>query len=228
MDEENQYGDSQEETSQESTQNKPDFSAEFAAMKAELESLKSAQFAQSQDRTPVIEQKQVPQLTAEQAQALKDNPALMASWLQAQAETAKNEIRKESAKQVWDKKTYDKYPLLNTDKEFGKRVTTQMREMISQGEYGKDDPMLLYRAAQIAAAEYIPTRNASKSSQGMSSVESRQTNRGDAPKTKIDDNDPRLQFAKVLGLTGDKLAKFKAGLSAYVPSQRRQTRSFRK
>jgi len=222
MDVDQNYGDDTENVTQE-TQNQPDLSAEFAAMRAELESLKSQQFVQQQAQAPQAQK--APQLTAEQAQALRDNPELMANWLQSQAETAKNEIRKESSKQIWDTRTYDKFPLIKTDKEFSKRVTQQMREMISQGEYGKDDPMLLYRAAQIAAAEYVPARSsASKNAQSQSSIESRQTmsRQDNVSKAKIDDNDPRLHFAKVLGLTGDKLKKFKDSLPAYTPSQRRQ------
>jgi hypothetical protein len=228
MEDDQNYGDDAENVAQ-GTQNQTDLSAEFAAMRAELEAMKSQQYVQQQ--AAQAPEPQIPQLTAEQAQALKDNPALMASWLQSQAENAKQEIRKESSKQVWDRRTEDKFPLIKTDKEFQKRVTAQMREMTAFGEYKKDDPMLLYRATQIAASEYVPNRsNASKNAQSQSSIESRQTmSRQDAgTKTKIDENDPRLHFAKVLGLTGEKLKKFKEGLGPYVASQRRQGRRLSK
>lgn len=213
-------------TSQQTQQTMPDFSAEFAALKAEFESLKSQQFAQ---QTKPVQQAQAPKLTAEQAQALKENPELMAQWLEAQAVQAKNEIRKESSKQIWDRRTEEKYPLLKTDKEFQKRVTAQMREMTAQGEYGNDDPMLLYRATQIAASEYIPAKSSATRSSGPTSVESRMTSqRSESVKPKIDDNDPRVQFAKVLGISGAKLDKFKAQLGPYTPTQRRPTRRLSK
>lgn len=225
MDEENNLEEGQEKSSEEN--NRQDYSAEFASLKAELESLKSQQFASVQAQTPK-EPSQI--ITIEQANALKDSPEMFAKWMQMQAETAKNEIRKESSKQIWDKKTEEKFPLINTDKEFKNRVSSQMREMVTQGEYTKDDPMLLYRAAQIAASEYtVSNKSFNKGNSSPSSVDSRHsTARMDAPKVKIDDNDPRVQFAKVLGIKGDKLIKFKAQLGPYVTSQRRQVRRLSK
>jgi hypothetical protein len=208
-------------------QDKNRLAEEVAALKAQIEALSANQFQANNSVQP--EQEDV-QLTPEQAAAFQANPALFANWMKLQASGMKNEIRQESQKHIQDAKAYEKFPLLNTDKDFQKRVTNQMREMISQKEYTKNDPMLLFRASQIVAAEYAPARsNASKSA--MSSVESRMTGQQSRQQTgpKIGDDDQQIRFAKLMGIEGAKLEKFRAQLTKpFEGSARRATRRFQK
>ena len=218
MEEAQEYGDSEENTQSQDKIEK----SEFEALKAEIEALKTQQFYSQNNQAK--EEPKTPQFSAEDLKAFQQNPELLARWIQNQAVEAKNEIKKESQKQVWDTRAYEKFPLLKDDKEFAKKVTSQMREMISQREYGKDDPMLLYRAAQIAAAEYAqatPKRNVPQNQH--SSVESRSntnTQRDMSSKSKIDNNDPRVKMAQAMGIQGEKLEKFKAQLGPHIPSNR--------
>jgi hypothetical protein len=85
--------------------------------------------------------------------------------------------------------------------------------------------MLLYRAAQIAAAEYAPAspkRSGASSSNTQTSVESRVhvQREGSSSRSKIENNDPRVKMAQAMGIEGDKLEKFKSQLGPYVATNR--------
>lgn len=210
------------------TQKKIVSTEEFNDVKSELEFLKN-QLVQQNTAREIKQEAQAQTITPEQLQQFQANPALLAGWLKAQTEQAKNEIRSESQKELWDKRAEEKFPLIKTDKIFAQKVSQQIREFTQNGEYKKNDPMLVYRAAQIVSTEYAPKpqqspKNYQTSAEGRTSTV-RESSGG---KTKIDDNDPRMQFAKLLGITGPKLEKFKSQLGPYVEPQRKQGRRLSK
>lgn len=220
MDEDQNYGEDVENIAQDQIAEEPkvELKSELDALKAELEAIKTQQFY---TQTQVKEEPKAPQFTAQDIEAFQKNPALLAQWLQKQTVEATSEIKKEAQKQVWDSRAYEKFPVLKTDEAFKKRVTAQMREFIAQKEYGKDDPMLLYRAAQIVAADYAPQAKKAQSNT-QTSVESRvqSQSRDSQVKSKISNNDPRVRMAMAMGIQGEKLESFKAKLGPYVPSSR--------
>lgn len=198
---------------------------DFDAVKDELAFLKEQLAAQKQPQAA-----EAPAFTAAQLQQFQQNPALLAQWLQDQTKQSVSAIKNESAKAVWDKRAEDKFPLIKTDKDFQKKVARQIAELKSNGEYTADNPMLVYRAAQLASMEYQPKVATKEQKQFTTSVEGRGSveRQSSGSKPKISDNDPRLHFAKLLGITGPKLDKFKAGLTEYVPTQRKQARRLSK
>jgi len=196
------------------------------ALKEEMAFLKEQLLAKKQ-----TQEAEAPTFTAAQLQQFQANPALLAQWLQDQTKQSVSQIKNESAKATWDKRAEDKFPLIKTDKDFQKKVASQIRELTLNGEYTKDNPMLVYRAAQLASMEYAPKTQAKEQKQFTTSAEGRGStvrDSGSASKTKISDNDPRVNFAKLLGITGPKLEKFKATLPEYVPTQRKPARRLSK
>jgi hypothetical protein len=172
-----------------------------------------------------------PELSAADLQRFQQDPTLLAAWMKKQTEKAKNEIKQESQKELYDRRAEEKFPLLKTDRDFQKKVATQINELISTGEYTRNNPMLVFRAAQLAAAEYQPktvsnkdSRSFQTSAEGRSSVP-RESGLG---KTKITDDDPRYRFAKAAGLEGKQLERFKARLQELGPYQRTERKQARR
>jgi hypothetical protein len=203
---------------------------ELSSLKDELAELKTAN-AQFLAGLQKPQQKEEKSFSDAEIQQFAQNPALAAKWFKEQAEQAKAEIRKETQKASWDKNAEEKFPALKTNKDFQKRVISQMREMMAQGEYTADNPMLLYRAAQIASSEFVqkPEANRSQANQ-LSSVESRGVRSSmDQGKPKIADNDPRVNFLRMMGVNdAKKIEKFKSQLPPYVRSERRSARRLSK
>ncbi len=229
MDETQEYGDGQEESTQaEDTATSNERYAEVDELKSELAQIKS-----------LLLEKNAPSKKEESAisQAMLDkfkaDPSALADFLHQQTLAAKTEIKKEAAKQTWDRKAEEKFPLIKTNKDFQKKVASQIRELTSTGEYSHEDPMLVYRAAQLVSSEYVQSKRVDSSSDDRSfasSAEARTSVSRDVSRNqnKVTDNDPRLQFAKVLGIKGEKLEKFKSSLGPYVAPQRKQGRRLMK
>lgn len=216
-----------EEVSQTSDNSTSKIFEEFSSLKEELAELKAA----NSQLIAGLTQKKEPEKTLSDSdiQRFTQDPASMARWVKEEAEKAKAEIRKETQKQTWDRQAEDKFPALKTNKDFQKRVVSQMREMMAQGEYTADNPMLLYRAAQIVSSEFAQKPEAKNQSNFATSVESRMGRSVDSAKPKISDNDPRVNFLRLMGITdAKKIEKFKSQLSPYMPSQRRQSRRLSK
>lgn len=173
-----------------------------------------------------------PELTAADLQRFAQDPTLLPAWLKKQTERAKHEIKQESQKELYDRRAEEKYPLLKTDRDFQKKVAAQINELVSTGEYTRSNPMLVFRAAQLAASEYQPktaqakdsNRNFQTSAEGRTSAP-RESGLG---KTKISDDDPRFRFAKAAGLEGKQLERFKARLQELGPYQRSERKQARR
>ncbi len=205
----------------------------------ELESMKEqlAQLSQSQQQLLAAlktnTQGVKPQETAELLELAKD-PAKFAAYIQQQTAQAKQEIRKESQKEIWDKKAYEDYPVLKTDKVFEAEVKKQMREFVNNGEYQPDNPMLIYRSAQIVASKLnkSPSQGLRRTQGQMTSEAPSQRSRGPGQSqssVKIPDNDPRLIWGRdVYGIKGESLEKFKkelVDLGPHKPSERKRGRT---
>lgn len=162
--------------------------------------------------------------TAEQIQALQQNPALLAQFIEQQTNKSVSLIKNESAKSLWDSRAQEKFPLLKTDKDFQKKVGTRMSEL--KYDLGDDHPKLLYLATELAASEYKPkaqSQQSEKTREHQTSVEPSRsrTSRESQSGSKNYDNDPRLVFAKLAGGDSDpkKLEAFKKRLDELGPYQ---------
>jgi hypothetical protein len=189
----------------------------------ELLMQKSAPVAQTVTKNDV-------EIDAHTLERFKADPNELIKYIKNTAETSKLEIKKEAAKQSWDRQAEEKFPLIKTNKDFQKKVASQIREFTQTGEYSKDDPMLVYRAAQIVSAEFAPQARSRESQNFTTSAEGRTSvsRESSTQKTKISDNDPRVNFAKLMGVSGEKLEKFKSQLGPYVAPIRKQARRLAK
>lgn len=70
--------------------------------------------------------------------------------------TVEKKFNELDQRRFYDGKAVTDFPGLNSDKDFQQKVKEQMTEMVRDGEYTKDSPKLLYRAATLAAATYKP------------------------------------------------------------------------
>lgn len=185
----------------------------------ELENLKEEIFQLKNSQSQLIaalkqpkEEKKLPD--ANQLAALGKDPAALAAWLQQQTEESKKEIRRESQKEIYDRKAYEDFPVLKTDKVFQAEVQKQMKEFVGTGEYRPEDPMLIYRAAQIVAGKVksTETKKQSTGTQLTSEAPGVRSKTVTSSQTKVSDTDPRVVFAKALGFEGKRLEAFKADL----------------
>jgi hypothetical protein len=163
-----------------------------------------------------------PELTEEQLKAFASNPQLLTKFLSNQVEASTRKIQNEAKKAQYDAKAYDEHPALKTNKEFQKAVISKMNELIGADGYTQDSPMLLYRAAQLAAVQVGRGDMTSKrTAADTTSAEPSQIRQNRQGSTKIDDNDPRVVFARMTGqLSKEKIEAFKKELTPYVAPER--------
>lgn len=176
-------------------------------------------------KQPAIDQKKVDQ--GKLAELSKD-PAAAANYIQSLIAEGKNEIVRESQKEIQDRKAEQDFPILKTDPKFRAEVLKQMNEFIKTGEYAPNSPMLTYRAAQIVAGKLGKTESKKQSSANFTSEApaTRSKTTTTQGQNKIPDNDPRVVMAKMLGIEGKRMEKFKSELDGpYVPKPRQKARS---
>lgn len=233
MDESQEMGTGQEESMQEG--NESQATVTHAREDDRIESLSAdlafiKQKLMASDKPTVNTQSSEPEFTQADLERFRQDPTLIAKWLMSQTERAKNEIKKESQKEIWDRKAEEKFPLIKSDKEFQRKVAQQINELTSTGEYTRDNPMLVFRAAQLAAAEYQPRASAKNESRNFqTSAEPRTSNpRDTGAKFKVSEDDPRLRFALAAGFQGKQLERFKARLQELGPHQRTERKQGRR
>lgn len=187
--------------------------AQIAAQNEQILLLKSQQ---SMPATPVAPKQATPEMDAAMLEQLGKNPAALVSFVNQKIDAGMNSIQKQNLKQHLDAKVYEEFPALKTNAQFTEAVKTQMRELVTNQEYDAQHPMLVYRAAQLAAAK-VPTTSSQVTRQRDTSVApsgQRGTHRSSAGTIK--NNDPRLAFAVAARLTDPKkLAEFKKNLETY-------------
>lgn len=220
------YADAQD-TSEENYQEEQPEVSELSSLKQELQELKGLNQKLLSTLTP--QEKKASELTTEQIAQMQQNPALMAQWLKAQADSAVGKIQSETRKQVYDQKAYKEFPALETNKQFETAVLGQMKEFISTGEYSAENPMLLYRAAQIVAGKMNVKRNNPTRSADLPTSEAPQSRTVRSPSGQrsptISDNDPKIQFLKAFGITDPKkIEQFKKQLPEMTTIQTPRTR----
>lgn len=173
------------------------------------------------------------ELTEEQYAAIAKDPKLLGQFVKAHLQKTTNTIKLEQQKAHYDKVAEERFPALKSNKELANKVAQKMHELVEvTGEYKWDSPTLLLRAAELV----VPTQggildvNKRRDSNGGHSALDAQTSGAvrnrQGVKSKIQDNDPRIQFAKAFGITDPKkLEEFKSSLGPYQAPQRRKGRS---
>lgn len=184
---------------------------DLKALQADMAEIKAAlRAAQSQQTMKTIEEPKKPQISAEEVAAMSKDPARLQAWFEKQAIEAKAELQKEASKHRYDALAEQNYPALKSDDKFKTAVLQQMQEYVVNGEYSKDHPMLLFRAAQMVAGKF--------KGDVTSQSKTTQTTSGEPPMIRQQKqsgkfNEKDLAFAKVAGLPKEKTEKFKQFLT---------------
>jgi hypothetical protein len=222
------YGDTGEYSDESQSQSKEvnPLEAKLAELQSQIASLTGALSAQQRPK----QQEKEPELSDEQWAEIAKDPKLMGQVMKAQLNKTTSQIQKEQQKAQYDKMAEERFPALRSNQELQRKVSAKMQEMVEvTGEYKWDSPTLLLRAAEIVAPTVGGILEVNKRrDSGASSLDAstNSVHRGREARTKIQDNDPRLQFAKAFGITDPKkLEAFKTTLGPYVPSQRKRGRS---
>lgn len=170
-------------------------------------------------------------LTEEQYAAIAKDPKLLGQFVKAHLQKTTNTIKTEQQKAHYDRIAEERFPALKTNKELSNKVAQKMHELVEvTGEYKWDSPTLLLRAAELVVPQQGGILDVSKKrSEGHDALDVSTTRRSPNAKAKIQDNDPRIQFAKAFGITDPKkLEAFKSQLGPYQAPQRRRGRSLMK
>jgi hypothetical protein len=169
------------------------------------------QLLQVLQRKPEAAVVEKPKLTAEQLAALAASPEKLADFVQSQIASATGKVTQDMRKDKWDAQAYAEFPALKTDKKFVQETTKKIQELVSTGEYDKDNPLLVYRAAQLASLNYKPQQQTAGDGKQVDGKGPRTTEaQGRQSTSKIDDADPRVQWAIAAGVKD--LKKFKETL----------------
>lgn len=187
--------------------------AETDAPNVELEALKSQttqliskmdSFIEASNKKQEVKD---PGFTEEQLKDMaKTNPDLVIEYkVQKKAQELEsklyNSLRAEGSKKNWDQKTEEDFPLLKKDKAFYKEVQAQVQELTASGEFSKDSPTLVYRAAQIASAKYKSKDDGDSDSRYYTSGEAPRSGSHQKPNSgKIEKG--TMQIAKLMNLEG--------------------------
>lgn len=214
----------EEQDNTETTGRGQDGKEDYKSLQAELKVLKEqnsqllSQFANQPAYQPPPQAAPKSQEVDESAlEQLAKNPKALLNYVNQKIDSGISTVQNESLKKHFDDKVYEEFPSLKTNKDFNDLVKTQIRELVSNGEYGAQHPMLVYRAAQLAAAKMGGSKDNKTQSRDTSLSPSNQ--RGTTRSSGIKDNDPRLAFAVAAGVTDPKkLAKFKKDLEAHYGS----------
>jgi hypothetical protein len=160
-----------------------------------------------------------PEMTAaEYQQLLKDNPAAAIDLavdrkVQEKLNPAIQRLTADQARTALDDKAHADFPALKTDSDFQKRVGAQMAEFVKSGEYDKDHPKLVYRAAELVALKQEAKSRTSTSGKGGMSGEAPNTTAKDS-KANAKKPDNFATMASVFGMSKESqermLAKQKA------------------
>ncbi len=225
---ENDYSDETEVENEESetTQKGPDLAAQLAAMQQQIQSLISMNQQQAQQVKKPKEQT----LSDDQLAEIAKDPKALAQYMQGHLNRTTSKIEKEHKKLQFDSVAEQRFPMIKDNQEVRRAVAAKMKELVEvDGNYEWDSPTLLLRAAELVVPTVSGVLEVNKKRRDQSEdaldVSSGNTVRNRQSK-KVSDNDPRLVFAKLLGIKDPKqLEKFKAGLGEYTPSARRKGKS---
>lgn len=191
--------------------------------KQELADIKQQLAKLTAQLTPKEEKKAVAAMSPEVVKAIKDNPEMLMQFVNQQIDGAKRDFKNDVNKSDFDRKAYEEFPALKTDAGFQKVVQKHASDLIAGGEFNKDSPRLIYMASKLAAAEYKPQAKTVKEA-GEPSGLAPSGHVGAAGKSRISDNDPRVQIAISAGFSGEKLEKFKQTLGPRVAPSRSSRR----
>jgi hypothetical protein len=195
---------------------------------SELKSTVASLAAGQRQLIDALKPKEQPaQLSPEEAQRISQDPNALKRFIEDQVAAGTRAVKSESERGVWDRKTYEDFPALKTDKAFYNQTGLVLQELVASGEYQPDHPKLAYRAAEIAAARYKKVQSSGGSVAKPTSLEPSRTPTATASKSKINaDTDPRVRFAREAGVKN--IAKFIESLPPYVATQRKQGRTLLK
>lgn len=215
--------------SESQTQQVDPLEAKFAALQeqiAGLQGLLAKQAAPKEEATK-------PKLSKDQLAAIAKDPELLGQFVQAELSNTKAELNRQQQKVHYDKLAEERFPALKNNRELQQKVAQKMKEMVEiTGEYSYESPTLLLRAAEIVAPTFGGLMDGKKKLETSSTLDVNQgsmNRQRQTQRSKVDDNDPRLRFAQLFGITDPKkLEAFKNQLGPYKPTERKRGRSLMK
>jgi len=218
-----------EESHEETSQRVDPLEAKFAALQEQIAGLQGLLSKQSAPK----EEEAKPKLSRDQLAAIAKDPELLGQFVQAELSNTRAELTREQQKVHYDKLAEERFPAIKTNRELQQKIAQKMKEMVEvTGEYTYKSPTLLLRAAEIVAPLHgglMDTKKRSENNSAMDVSNSSSVNRARTQKTTVGDNDPRLKFAQLFGITDPKkLEAFKAQLGPYKPIERKRGRSLMK
>lgn len=178
------------------TSQQADIRSELSELKSTLSQLVGALTPKPKEPEPVDIEK-----------TLKENPAkalelVVKKTVRESLEPVKQEFANENKKAEFDRRAEQQFPQMRSDPEFQKALKSQMIELMNTGEFTKDSPSLVYRAAQIASLSYKP--KGGQGTGGMTSEEPSSVAAGRSSGPKFDANFDKM--AKMFGIKNvDKL-----------------------
>lgn len=154
-------------TDENGTESPPPAADAVAELKQELEKVKDLnnQLIGRIDQMSVAHPREIPtqpapkQYTAEEyGNLLKTDPAkavelAVESVVQNRVKPLVDGVVAKNDRHRWDSKAESEFPAMRTDREFSQAVSEQIKDLIEIDGRSKDDPTLLYRAAQLAAGK---------------------------------------------------------------------------
>lgn len=159
------------------TQGTENGNTDLASLRGELESLK----AMNQDLLTKVSQIVTPPeatkkpLTKEEfAELFKEHPdqaidLALENKVSERVTQIEHKLNTKQQREYFDRKAQQDFPPLEKDAEFQKKVKAKVAELVSEGEYVKDSPKLVYRACQLASMEYKEKPKATEPERSISS-----------------------------------------------------------
>jgi hypothetical protein len=164
---------------------------------------------------------------AEQAKAPKQKPLTQAQldevyerspaeaqrlMLQEEMAKQKEELRRESQKDMWDKRTQDDFPI--KDVKFTAQMNQSWQDLVDSG-LDTNHPKAVYKAAEQASLVLGLGKKGAKGTEIVPTGESSQGRVRQVSRSSVSDNDPALQMYKMaFGDSPDKIKEYKKDLEA--------------
>jgi hypothetical protein len=203
--------------SQESEQQDDPVTSQIKQLQSQIQGLQASLHAKSK---PAKQESQELELSDDQYAAIAKDPKLMGQFMKAHIQKTTSTIKAEQQKAHYDKVAEEKFPALKTNQELRNAVSTKMNELVENGEYSWASPTLLLRATEmvVPTVRGVLDVNRRRGEQGEALDATTTTvHRRNPLKSKVQDNDPRVQFAKAFGINDPKkLEAFKSKLEPYV------------
>lgn len=182
---------------------------DLASLRGELESLKAINQDLLVKFNKIVTPDEAPkkQLTKEEfAELFKNSPdqaidLALENKVSERVSQIETKLNAKQQREFYDRKAQQDFQLLEKDAEFQKKVKAKVAELVSDGEYVKESPKLVYRACQLASMEYKEKPKPVEQERSISSEAPTNVKRD--PKGHYKKKDSFEQLSSIFGLSKD-------------------------